>query len=270
MCRFAAYNGSPIPLARLTHEPAHSLLVQSYKPRQMREATLNADGTGAVWYPDDGDPKPCRYRSAGPLWSDENLEQLAPRIRSSMMLAIVRSATPGLPFGPASTPPFIHDRLSFMHNGYLEGFRKNFMRPVREQLTDEAYQVILGGTDTEHVFALFLDTLAKQKEGWTSGDALVVAMRRTIAICAEIALEVGARAVLNLVASDGKTLVATRYSSSGPTATLFLGTRIRAFGEGAVIASEPLDDDASWGEVPEDTLLIVEQGQVRAERLRGD
>ena len=48
MCRLAAYSGPPLPLAALTHTPTHSLVVQSYKPKQMREALLNADGVGAV------------------------------------------------------------------------------------------------------------------------------------------------------------------------------------------------------------------------------
>jgi glutamine amidotransferase len=266
MCRLAAYSGPPLPLSSLTHAPTHSLVVQSYKPKQMREALLNADGVGAVWYPDDGDPKPCRYRSHEPIWSDENLEQLAPRVRSSLLMAIIRSATPGLPIGPASTPPFVQGSIAFMHNGYLEGFRRNFMRPLRERISDESYEVIVGATDTEHIFALFLDAL--HGKDVTSTESLVQAMRSTLSLCTEIAMEVGARAVLNLVASNGRAYVATHYSSHGLTASLWMADRAVGFEDGFLVASEPLTDDPKWVEVPEDTLLVVEDGRVESIRVR--
>jgi glutamine amidotransferase len=266
MCRLAAYSGPPLPLAALTHTPAHSLVVQSYKPKQMREALLNADGVGAVWYPDDGDPRPCRYRSHEPIWSDENLEQLAPRIRSSLLMAIIRSATPGLPVGPASTPPYIHGPIAFMHNGYLEGFRKNFMRPLRERISDESYEVIVGATDTEHIFAAFLDAL--RGKDFASTESLVEAMRSTLALCTEIATNVGARAVLNIVASNGKAFVATHYSSSGLTASLWMADRARGYDEGFLVASEPLTEDPKWVEVPVDTMVVVEGGRAETVRVR--
>jgi glutamine amidotransferase len=44
MCRLLGYIGEPIILEDILLKPAHSLLVQSYQPRELREALLNADG----------------------------------------------------------------------------------------------------------------------------------------------------------------------------------------------------------------------------------
>ena len=55
MCRLLAYLGPSIALNRLISEPEHSLVVQSYAPREMTSGRLNADGFGFAWY-DAGAP----------------------------------------------------------------------------------------------------------------------------------------------------------------------------------------------------------------------
>lgn len=258
MCRIAAYLGAPVPLSALTHEPPHSLLVQSYRPRQMQEALLNADGAGVAWFVDDGNPSPCRYRTAMPLWSDENLASMAPRIRSQAIVASVRSATPGLPVGAASTAPFLHGRLAFAHNGYLEDFCRTFLRPMRDRLSDEAHARLGGGTDSEHLFALMTDGLGESFRL----DELVLAVREAIRTCAAIASERGRRAVINSVLSDGRVVVASRFASSGTAPSLYVATGSGALAEGTVVSSEPFDPDPLWTEVPEDSLVVVTRGAV--------
>ncbi len=62
MCRFAAYTGKPIALGRLVDAPEHSLVVQSYRPREMPSGTIaigadlnvrsiGLDGRGCSWHP---------------------------------------------------------------------------------------------------------------------------------------------------------------------------------------------------------------------------
>lgn len=250
MCRLAAWTGPPRALSALTHDPPHSLQKQSWAPLHMIDARLNADGAGVAWYPDDGERHPVRYRTTLPLWSDENLASLAPRIRSRVAIAVIRSATPGLAVSPASTPPFVHEELTFAHNGFLQGFHRNFMRPMRERLGDEAYATIIGGTDSEHVFALILEQLA----GARSTEALVEATKQAVESSKSIARAHGAKAALNLMVSNGQTLIATRFCEGGPAPSLFLRC-----GEGVTLASEPLDD-ADWQEVPEGTLVVAGEG----------
>ena len=173
MCRLAGWIGQPAPLSSITHDPSHALVVQARAPKLMREAALNADGWGAAWYPDDGDPSPVRYRVATPAWSDENLATLAPRVRSACMLGAVRSATPGMPFGAVTNQPFVDGRLAFVHNGYLAPFDA-IRRPRRVLLSEEAERLIVGGTDSEHLFALIRTRMA----GDESTAAMVAATGR--------------------------------------------------------------------------------------------
>ncbi|MGA9693345.1 MAG: ergothioneine biosynthesis protein EgtC, partial [Pseudonocardiaceae bacterium] len=97
MCRHLAYLGPPCDLATLLLDPPHSLLQQSYAPADMRAGgTINADGFGAGWYP-DGVTTPIRYRRAMPIWTDLTFPALAREVRSTAVLAAVRSATVGMP-----------------------------------------------------------------------------------------------------------------------------------------------------------------------------
>lgn len=55
MCRLLAYLGSPIFLEYLLYKPEHSLIAQSYQPREMISGAVNADGFGVGWYHDQKD-----------------------------------------------------------------------------------------------------------------------------------------------------------------------------------------------------------------------
>lgn len=262
MCRVAAYLGVPTPIASLTHDPPHSLKVQSYAPRELREALLNADGVGVAWYPDDDVGTPVCYRNAAPIWSDENLAALAPRIRSRLILAAVRSATPGLEVSRANTQPFAHRRWTFLHNGYLQDFRAAFMRPLRERLNDDAYARVIGGTDSEHVFALWtqeLEALEAERPADPAGN-LAEALRRVLGVSAGIAREREKRALFGVVVSDGSTLVAARFAVGAPAPTLYFAESPAKHPEAVLLASEPLMDDSAWLPVPEGMLIVASGG----------
>jgi glutamine amidotransferase len=130
MCRMVAYlGGSEATLSSVVLEPEHSLLVQSYAPKEMMSGVVNADGFGVGWYAPWSGEEPAVYRSEGPLWSDRSFAGIAPRIRSHNILAAVRSATPGLPVEESGVPPFSSGPYLFAHNGAIEGFRHSAMRP---------------------------------------------------------------------------------------------------------------------------------------------
>src|SRR5215211_5190874 len=98
MCRMVAYLGkTERPLSSLVLDPQHSLLVQSYAPKEMMSGVVNADGFGIGWYAPEVDGEPAVYRSNAPIWADRSFASIAPRVRSSTIFAAVRSATPGLP-----------------------------------------------------------------------------------------------------------------------------------------------------------------------------
>ena len=154
------YLGGPeVTLSSVVLEPEHSLLVQSYAPKEMMSGVVNADGFGVGWYVPPSGEEPAIYRSDRPLWSDRSFASIAPKIRAGTIFAAVRSATPGLPVDESGTPPFASGPFAFAHNGAIEGFRRTAMRPLRDTLSDESYAGLLGSTDSETIFAVLLDRL---------------------------------------------------------------------------------------------------------------
>ncbi len=162
------------------------------------------------------------------------------------MLANVRSATPGVGFGLANTQPFVHGRWAFTHNGYLEDFRASVMRPLRASLGDAAYGAVGGTSDSEHLFALFLDALAA---GAAPADALVAVRERCAVLLG------GRAALLSLAATDGRTLVALRSAIDADAPTLYR----REEGGAVWLASEPPDTSPGWQPVPIDVPLTLER-----------
>ncbi|ABG03656.1 conserved hypothetical protein [Rubrobacter xylanophilus DSM 9941] len=246
----AAYIGErPVPLSALALEPEHSLLVQSYAPREMQSGVVNADGFGAGWYAPEVDPEPAVYRSVRPIWADRSFASIAPRVLSPVVFAAVRSATPGLPAEESGVPPFSAGRYMFMHNGAVEGFRRSAMRRLRGSLSDEAYAGLLGVSDSETIFACLLDRLRgspKDPEG---------ALAETVRFLFETCAELGVGAALNLGLTDGERAAFARCSTEGPGNSLYFLEGGRAFRGGVVVASEPLDADPGWREVPDRHLL---------------
>ena len=97
MCRLAAYLGPAVLLEEFIHHGSHSLYEQSWRPQQMTEASLNADGFGVVWH--DQQQQLRAYRDARPIWNDPNLPDLTAVLSSDLWLGYVRSATPGQGLG---------------------------------------------------------------------------------------------------------------------------------------------------------------------------
>lgn len=126
--------------------------------------------------------------------------------------------------------PFSHGSLMFMHNGGLGGW-KHIKRRLSQHLADKWYLGVVGGTDSEWAFALFLDTLERMghdpsatPECGFGPTVLRKAMLRTIELTNEFIdaipkdiIErdnVDTRSLLNFVVSDGHSIICTRYISS--------------------------------------------------------
>src|SRR5919205_3087622 len=247
-----AYLGGPeVTLSSVVLEPEHSLLVQSYAPKEMMSGVVNADGFGVGWYAPWSGEEPAVYRSDGPLWSDRSLASIAPRIRSRSVFAAVRSATPGLPVEKSGTPPFASGPFMFAHNGAIEDFRRTAMRPLRDTLSEEAYASLLGTTDSETIFAILLDQLRRSSGNLAEASAATI--RHVSAVCAKL----GVRATLNLGVTDGEAMAFTRYSTEGPGNSLYFVEDGRAFPGAVVVGSERLDGDVGWRAVPDRHLVVV-------------
>ncbi|WP_433528726.1 ergothioneine biosynthesis protein EgtC [Micromonospora sp. CA-263727] len=245
MCRHLAYLGPPTTLRALLFDPPHSLLRQSWAPRDMRGGgTINADGFGVGWYPDGG--APVRYRRAQPIWSDPTIADLAAVTSTGAVLAAVRSATVGMAVVDAAAAPFAEGRWLFSHNGVVRGWPDSMVPlaaalPVRDLLTLDA------STDSALLWALVRDRLR-------AGDPPARAVAETVTSVAAAAP--GSR--LNLLLTDGRTVVA---SVAGHALSL------RATPTSVLLASEPHDDDPGWREVPDGQLVQATATEVRQQAL---
>jgi len=238
MCRMAGYVGRPLRVGEIVSAPPHSLLVQSYRPREMQSGTVNADGYGAALWLDDANPEPALYRTAAPIWADPNQRWMNERLVVRSLIGAVRSATPGIGFELANVQPFARGRIAFAHNGFITGFSRGVQRAIREGLGTEAYESIEGSSDSEHIFALVLDAAQPLPE------AVRTAIGRLDAICAGL----------------DRTAVATVLKP----ASLYWAP----FQQGVCLASEPLDG-GRWKEIPADHLAIARAGHdLHLEALR--
>ncbi|MGV9833825.1 ergothioneine biosynthesis protein EgtC [Nocardia niigatensis] len=275
MCRHLAYLGPPTAVGALLTQGPHSLRTQSWAPRDMRRGgTINADGFGVAWWhhpdaaaPDHGpgviwhggapgdppetpgppiDPLVSRYRNAAPIWTDPAVDEVLPQIRSTAVLAAVRSATVGMPVERAACAPFTHGRWAFSHNGAIPDWRHvltavatEFDSPPlldAESLTDSAaLWVILRG---------LLEDSARPEE----------ALRRLMAAV----LARSPRARLNLLVGNGAGVWGTTWHHS---------LSVLEAGRFVVVASEPFDDHPRWRPVADRQLVSVRNGRVAVEPL---
>src|SRR3954466_14569148 len=148
----AGYTGAALRVGEIVSAPAHSLVLQSYRPREMQSGTVNADGYGAAMWLDDGVPEPAVYRTAAPIWADPNQGWMNERLKTRALLAAVRSATPGIGFELHNVQPFARGRVAFTHNGFITGFQQGVRRLVCDSLDVPAYESIQGTSDSEHLF----------------------------------------------------------------------------------------------------------------------
>ena len=262
MCRLLAYLGSPEYLESLLYNHEHSLITQSYQPQEMMSGTVNADGFGVGWYHAQKDTEPFTYRSTLPVWNDANLPSLSRYVESGCVVSYVRSATAGQALDLSNCQPFQRENLLFIHNGKIGKFRQTLYRAIRSQLSDEIYQWVNGTTDSEHIFALMLNELQSNP-----GKSLEQAMHVTLLKLKELVEHHDTHTLANLVVSDGNRLVASRFSTKPPSASLYWLQNDPTFPNSVIIASEPLFK-GNWNSFPENSILSVgEDCDIRIEQI---
>ena len=272
MCRFTLYLGPPIRLESLLIDPSHSLILQSFRSSE-REEPLNGDGFGVGWYAPDQHQRPALFRSITPAWNNANLRSLASVVSSPCVMAHVRAASPGMAVMEANCHPFQHDRYLFMHNGHVGSFR-SIRRALLAGLGEEAFDVIRGSTDSEHLFAMFVDELASAsfEDEHVLARALNRAVWRVLSLVEEIG---GAKpSFLNLAVTDGDRAAACRFAndSTRRPESLYVierelyqpvwkGSPRRRRDERStsiVVSSERLtDEDASWKAVAHNHMISI-------------
>ena len=256
MCRFAGYIGNEyMVLSDLLDKSNNSLIKQSFDAKEAIQ-TINGDGCGIAWYNHNVDDQPAVYKSINPAWNDYNLLNIISKVRSKCFLGHVRAST----IGGVTLPnchPFTYESLTLTHNGTIRGFnsiRKGVINLIDNDIINNAK----GVTDSEYFFALIIQNLRNSKvnlEKLTTEQlcqAITQAMNIVIALQKKV--DPTLAAIINLIVTNGKLMVTSRYSNSAEDSrTLYYSQRDK----GVVVASEPLDPSYAWTELPMNQFLIV-------------
>jgi ergothioneine biosynthesis protein EgtC len=253
MCRLLAYLGKPQSIDRSIVKPEHSLIVQSYQPKEMTAGVINADGFGIGWYHPDRDTDPFIYKQTVPMWSDTNLADLCRSIETGCMLSYIRSATPGQAISMSNCQPFRDRQLLFIHNGFIDNFRSNLYRKIRDKLPDRIYQSIEGTTDSEHIFALLIWELERNPEL-----SIELALQRTLHLLRDLAISDNTTVSANIIISNGKRLIASRFAHGASVPSFYWIKNSIDYPNAVILASEPIFDDDNWQTCPLQSIITVE------------
>ena len=150
MCRHIAYLGEKKSLETVLLKK-HSLIDMAYKPKEMENATLNADGYGIGWMLNNDF---FLYKSILPIWNDANLQSISKNISSNFFLANVRSATIPGDLSYNNTHPFVYEDFIFSHNGFV----KNFNSIVKEKILSHINSKYLSKIKVQTLNIYFLIT----------------------------------------------------------------------------------------------------------------
>jgi glutamine amidotransferase len=212
-------------------------------------------------------------------------------------------ATSGSAVTPTNNHPFVFGRHSFMHNGYISDFL-SVRRQICDLLDKDVYANILGGTDSEHLGALYMTYLTngKGRESWEDvypSAEMKQALERAVAKVIELQqVQLGdARQPndLNLATSDGQQLFCCRFRNHATEQppSLYYSTSAgvtlnRKYPDGAdgakpddatkdpeehgahlIVASEPTTyKDEEWNLISKNNgLLFTKGGKVEVQKL---
>lgn len=271
MCRFAAYLGQPIAINEVLSKPKDSLIKQSSQARES-EVTINADGFGIGWYSLEISPRPGVFVSLLPAWNDINLHNISHQVSSSCFFGHVRAAAEG-GVSLYNCHPFHYQKFLFMHNGGVAGFKK-IKRDLINLLPESLYLNIKGGTDSEHLFALWLSYFLPTKQNM---EDMADAWRMTLEKLRELQANhhVTEADYINAAVTDGTRLSVVRYSQrTKDNLSLYYaaGRQFQHSGHGChmvpplpghanqavLVVSERLTNfESEWHEVPAQHILLV-------------
>ena len=269
MCRWMAWFGQPVLIDELLFKTQHGIVDQSLHARMGAEPT-NGDGFGLGWY-GQGDG-PGVYHSVKPAWGDDNLREIAAHIEAPIFMAHVRAAI-GSPVQETNCHPFRHGRWLFVHNGYLGGLH-TVRRDLMLAVDPERFADVRGSTDTEIAFQLAL-TFGLEEDP-------IAALERTVGFIEATARRHGIPDAMQATfgVSDGVSLWAVRYATTGPQRSLFASADAetirrlhpenprfqRLTPDDRLIVSEPFSDlPGLWQEIPQGTAVTVRRGGVLLE-----
>jgi glutamine amidotransferase len=220
---------------------------------------------------------PHVIKSAVPAGEDRIFQRVSGVVASETVLAHLRKATVG-DINILNAHPFQFGAWVFAHNGEINRFHE-VKDELRAQITPTLRRYILGDTDSETFFYLFLTFLSRQTELHRKGTQLthiVEALGQAHALTRKIADRPDERSKLTMIVTDGNAMVGVcsnmplRFSTykhrcADRDQCPFLSRECEAPTERGkvnhlVIASEDLKGDNVWDDLTDDTYVAVDWG----------
>ena len=258
MCRIFGFRSViPSMVHRSLVEADNALGVQSER---------HPDGWGVAYYVDGA---PHLTKSASTALDDHLFRRVSGVVSSETVVAHIRKATVG-DLSVLNAHPFQHGRWVFAHNGDIARFeevREALMQAVAPRLR----RFVLGDTDSEVIFFLFLSELQRHGELQKNFglDEVFAALSTSLSRVREICdgRPGVASALLTVLVTNGSTMLAVRGGKElhwstyktrcadretcpslapeceAPTRTGFVNHLI--------VSSEPLGGENVWLELPE-------------------
>lgn len=256
MCRWFAYISptEPCLLEDVLIRPKNSLVKQvhehylpglvAHHPKDLSDDALirarnsvnNIDGLGVAWYTssaadfEQGDTgqssdgtfkeglRAAAYKTVTPPINDINFRSICANTETRVCFAHIRAAS-GTPIVHVNNHPFIFGRHVGMHNGVVTSF-SDVRRAMCQKMSDAAHVSVLGSTDSEHIFGLYMTYLTNSGDRSTFENVYTIeemarALHDAVATVCNLQTELlGSKKTpnsLNLCVTDGIKLVAYRF-----------------------------------------------------------
>ena len=249
------------------------------------QSEKHPDGWGVAYYIDGA---PHVTKSVSTAMDDHLFKRVSGIVSSETVVAHVRKATQGN-LSVLNAHPFQYGRWVFAHNGDIPEFGE-----VRAALLSEVAPLlrrfVLGDTDSEVLFFLFLSELQRQaplsgnmavEEVMTALEAMV---RKTREICDTP--QRGHKSLLTVLTTNGTALAATRGGKELFWSTYKTRCADRdhcpslapeceaptqsGFVNHLILSSEPLGGENVWEELPEDHVIGTDWRMRLASRGLGE
>jgi glutamine amidotransferase len=192
----------------------------------MRNRFNNVDGFGIVWYTQSrGDfneasgVRPAMYKHGKPPTNDYNFHSICANTSTTTAFAHIRAAT-ATPVTEINNHPFVFGRHAIMHNGVISNFI-DIKREMLQLIGKDAFENIHGGTDSEHLAALYVTCLTNSggPQTWEQqypvtemAAALSKAIKIVIGLQQKVLGIKNAEAnSLNIACTDGEQMIAFRF-----------------------------------------------------------
>lgn len=225
------------------------------------QSERHPDGWGVAYYVDDS---PHVTRSAATAMEDQLFARVSGVVSSQTVVAHIRRATVGAT-NVLNCHPFQYGRWVFAHNGDIPDFQR-CREALEAQIAPRLRRFILGETDSERIFFLFLTQLAQYGLlGSRLGiDEVTTALEETVRLVRRLVDgdDAPGPALLTLLVTNGITMAAIQggkelfwssYKTSCPDraecphfAEICEAPSSTGFVNHLVVSSEPIIPDNVW------------------------